>query len=465
MKKGRLDTASSPDLAPDVLTACDPNAEWAFTHIGSVHDSGGTRSAWSATALPDGGLLVWGNGYTSRGFSDAWIARLDARGQVLWDEVIGQERYFDEIAAVYLHDNEIIALGPHSYNAYATDLQWLRVSLDTGALLDHKLLQGPGNDLLLNVFPRSDGATAVLLSRQEEGERTSQIWAVGLDHGGAIRWQNTTDPEHLWVQFSAVDLGEGQGFLVAGNRARWTQDNQLAEPLQPYVLRMDDRGKVLYRHAPSGQQDLGEGWGWHFGLLALEDGGALFVSDQTAQDAPNEDAGQWSVTRLTVGMTPLWTRTLPGRIWAGQLVRGPDEGQALWVMNTYHPAPGLQLWDVSTGFEAGTPPSQRLIEGGEPGEPTWLTRAMERDGVVYALSSMVGEINGGVSSLSLLSLGDGIEGPWWDVFQGVTDVGNCGSPVAPLVLEDGRVALVVNCSLEGGGAGVVGVWMKAQPCP
>jgi hypothetical protein len=457
-----LDTASAQDVqdAPD-LARCEDGPRWRLTTLGDVWASSGSRRVLGAAPLADGGLLLWGEGFSGEGFNDAWLARLDREGQVVWDRLHGAARYFDSVQVASVEGGEVVALGGHGYNAYTNDLRWLRLSLDTGDLVaEPRLLEGPSNDLLMGGWSGVSGMEAALFS-VGSGGAADHIWLVGLDAQGGKRWEVTSEEVRLG-KVSAQRVPDG--VLVVGNRAQWTPQNTLDGPLQPYVWRVNGAGEEVGRYTPQGAEAV-DGWGWHLGMLPLAGGGALLVADQTPVNADPQEPGRWTTLTLDQGLQPTQAHVVDGRLLEAQVLPFPgdvtDDRVALLVANSYFPAPSLEVWVLS----AQAAPRLIFEDGFLGGQQAWLAKGALVDGKLALLSSHpTGAEGEEVAPLSWVLI-DVEREKWVEVVRLPDTPLGCSSPLPPLVLSDGRVALVAGCQAPGASSPATAVWIEAAPCP
>lgn len=199
----RPTAARSTDAA---TRTSDPALAW-NTFLGGKADD----TAAAAARLPEGGLVVVGTSAGSWGTpvrpfegggADAFVARLDATGHLLWSTFLGGPGQ-DVAADVAVAADGTVLVGGWSAASWGSPIRAFGggasdgfvAALDgNGALLWHTFLGGDGRDRIAAVDAGGGSPVAVGTSGKTWGSPvrafrgTTDVMAVQLDPGGALRW-------------------------------------------------------------------------------------------------------------------------------------------------------------------------------------------------------------------------------------------------------------------------------------
>lgn len=205
------------------------NIEWQNHFGGSGQDQ-----AYSATALPNGEIVVVGLTYstdfdvsTNQGAGDMWVFKLDMNGNLIWEKTYGGSN-FDGAFSVETYPNGDILVagftnsndGDVSGNNGLGDV-WV-VKLDPqGNLLWQNPLGGSNGDSGYDAVLTSDGGIAVVgITLSNDGDVSGHhgdwdFWVIKLDSAGNLLWQNALGGSGEDQPRAITESSDG-GIVVAG---------------------------------------------------------------------------------------------------------------------------------------------------------------------------------------------------------------------------------------------------------
>ncbi len=325
------------------------NEEWTQIWGGVFTDWG-----FSVRVLPDGGYLMAGKKGTHSGTrSDAYLARTDSFGNLLWERQYGDDGVDERAHAVWLtSDGGYILAGQQRVGVFPFDSYdiWL-IKTDADGILEWDRLFAHdefGNDVGLAVLETSDGGYAIA------GETQSSVWACWLlrtDALGNLLWDRTFGG----VQGRCNDARETAdgGLILAGEYYDFDIGSQ------SLLVRTDADGNPLWQRTYGvigGVQDSDVAQS----IIELPDGGFAVAGHVSYDHATGWDL---AVLRTDANGNEQWTRTFGAeaddRGWS--IVRSPrgSLGVAGWLGTPDGP-PWLQvlLMELSDGifadgFESG----------------------------------------------------------------------------------------------------------------
>lgn len=197
---------------------------------------GGSSSdvARASQQTSDGGIIVAGktqsldgNVTGNHGFSDFWLVKLDALGNLQWQKCYGGISVDECRAVSQTPDGGYIAAGltvsndgDVSGNHGGSDM-WIVKTDMTGNLQWQKCLGGTGNEEAYGVIPTSDGGyIAAGNTGSSNGDVTgnhgsTDVWIVKLDSSGNIQWQKCFGGTGAESAASVIQTADG-GYAAIG---------------------------------------------------------------------------------------------------------------------------------------------------------------------------------------------------------------------------------------------------------
>jgi len=189
----------------------------------------------------DGGYLVAGRTESPTGGGlDAWVARLTAGGQMVWQKTYAGP---DRVGIRYIQqtgDNGLLVVGAAwSSTVGGAEDVWV-AKLDAGGnVLWQRTYGGPSDDSVISALPRRDGAGVVIAGATSSfGAGGTDGWIFALDGGGEVLWQRTFGGTGEDSVQSIQPTADG-GYIVAGNSGSFGSSAS-----QVWVLKLDASGAI-----------------------------------------------------------------------------------------------------------------------------------------------------------------------------------------------------------------------------
>ncbi|MBP7713944.1 MAG: T9SS type A sorting domain-containing protein [Bacteroidota bacterium] len=211
------------------------NIQWQNT-IGGNNDDNLT----SIQQTTDGGYILGGYSYSdisgdktenSQGSDDYWVVKLNASGNIQWQNTIGGSGY-DQLYSIQQTSDGGYILGGYSEsnisgdkteNSQGFDDYWV-VKLDTTGNIQWQNTIGGGSfDYLTSIQQTSDGGyilggysnSGISGDKTENCQGNTDYWVVKLDASGNIQWQNTIGGNYSDWLYSVQQTSDG-GYILGG---------------------------------------------------------------------------------------------------------------------------------------------------------------------------------------------------------------------------------------------------------
>jgi hypothetical protein len=265
------------------------NVVWQKTYGGA-----GSNSANSVQPTADGGYIVAGqaNPYWL-GQGDLWILKLDANGNIAWQKTYGGGANGGSASSVQLTSDGgyIVAGYTVSFGAGGQDAWLLKLDAD-GNVIWQRTYGGSLSDGAMSAEPTADGGYIVAGWTASFGAGSEDVWVLKLDRDGNIIWQKTYGDTGQDVALSVQPTGDG-GYIVAGaaaNHGGW-------------VLKLDANGNVDWQKTYGGSTN---------SIQPTADGGYVVAGGIGGSAL---DIGDAWILKLDTGGNITWQRTY--RVSAG----------------------------------------------------------------------------------------------------------------------------------------------------
>lgn len=247
----------------------------------------------SIKGTQDGGFILAGTSSSnqgmdkqsdSKGLSDFWVVKLDAKGQEQWQQTIGGSGQEDLLTVIPTRDGGYLLGGSSSSGKVVPapssglsvlsstakvdltaksdpsrgNMDYWIVKLDSkGTVVWQKTYGGLYSDVLRSVEQTKDGGYILggYSNSPQSGDKTEasigigDYWVIKTDQLGAIEWQNTyggTGDNQLYV----IHQTDDEGYIVGGNTnspgSLTAKGGSVQSGSDFWLLRLDSKGEVVW---------------------------------------------------------------------------------------------------------------------------------------------------------------------------------------------------------------------------
>lgn len=330
------------------LSAQDPLVQWDQT-IGT------TSSDYlvQANRTSDGGFIL--GGYTSGGISgdkteanmggtDMWVVKLDALGNIQWQNSIGTSSSDNLVDIVQTVDGGYL-LGCTSSAGISGDKTEAAIGLSdfwiiklnaSGVIMWQNTIGGTGNDNLTDIEPVPSGG--FLLSGYSSsgisGDKTDaniglyDYWIVKINPFGTIQWQHTLGGDNNDKLLQTVKSNSGN-YVLAGQSISGISGNKTEAQIGTedyWLVEIDIDGNIIWQNTIGGP-----GYDVFESICVIENGGYLIGGTSSSNIGGDKTALSFNNIRYS-------------EIYDGYEVEETDD---MWVIKL--DSVGNVIWDKTFG--------------------------------------------------------------------------------------------------------------------
>ena len=250
------------------------NIEWGKTFDGDENDI-----AYSIIQTEDGGYAVAGStGVRVWGETNCWVIKLDAKGNMEWDNNFGGTGWDEIYSIIQTKDGSFITTGcVWSKGAGRGDVRVAKLN-KRGDLVWDKTFGGSENDEAYSIFQTNDGGYAIAGFTVLEDTGDRDIWVIKLDKEGNKVWDRTFGgTSEDWA--NSIIQNKNGNYVVAG----WTK-SMGAGKTDVWIVKLDKRGNLVWDKTFGGSEN-----DEAHSIIQTNDGGYAVVGWTKSKGAGNSD--------------------------------------------------------------------------------------------------------------------------------------------------------------------------------
>jgi len=250
------------------------NIEWDKTFDGDENDV-----AYSIAQTKDGGYIIAGStGVKLWGEANCWVIKLDAKGNMEWDNNFGGTGWDEIYSITQTKDGSFVVTGClWSKGAGRGDVCVAKLD-KRGNLIWDKTFGGSDYDEAHSIVQTEDGGYVIAGFTELEGAGDKDIWVIKLDENGNKIWDRTLGgTSEDWAN-SIIQTRDGD-YMVAG----WTR-SMGAGKTDVWIAKLNKRGNLIWDKTFGGS-DYDEA----HSIVQTEDGGYVIAGWTKSKGAGNSD--------------------------------------------------------------------------------------------------------------------------------------------------------------------------------
>lgn len=195
----------------------------------------------SSVLSKDGNYLI--TGYTlnnSKGGKDIWIAKINIKGEVIWEHTFGDINNDEGIAIIETTDGDIAVVG-HSVNSTSGYTEgWFLKLDDNGKLTSQQTYKISPYLKLYDIINYSKKEFIVCGVRKEAGDDDNRFMVMKINGKGVKLWQQELGTRYFTDEAFCLTTNKNQDIIAAG----YTTNDKKQQ--QVYLVKLDPYGKILF---------------------------------------------------------------------------------------------------------------------------------------------------------------------------------------------------------------------------
>ncbi len=211
--------------------------------INTVWDKIFAGIGWDETntilQIEDGDYVVFGFVQSkNKGREDAWIAKLDENGEIVWDKTFGGSQNDEVFSGIKTTDGGYAVCGyTESKGAGGYDA-WIVKLDENGDVLWDKAFGGIEADVANSIIQTRDGGYVLAGYTWSKGAGREDVWVIKLDENGDIVWDKTFGGSNEDVARCIIQAEDG-GYVLAGYT-----ESKGAGRYDAWVMKLDEEGNI-----------------------------------------------------------------------------------------------------------------------------------------------------------------------------------------------------------------------------
>ncbi|GAG55564.1 unnamed protein product, partial [marine sediment metagenome] len=250
------------------------NKEWEKTFDKDEHDI-----AYSIIQTKDGGYAIaGGTGKRFWGEVNCWVIKLDAKGNMEWENNFGGTGWDEIYSIIQTKDGSFIATGcVWSKSAGRGDVCVAKLN-KRGKLEWDKTFGGSENDEALSIIQTNDGGYAIAGFTVLEDTGDKDIWVIKLDKEGNKVWDKTIGgTSEDWA--NSIIQDKNGNYIVAG----WTKSIGVGKT-DVWIVKLDKIGNLIWDKTFGGSEN-----DEAHSIIQTDDGGYAVVGWTKSKGTGNSD--------------------------------------------------------------------------------------------------------------------------------------------------------------------------------
>jgi len=318
-----------------VKTNAAGQVEWNQTIGGTAADY-----AFSVRASFDGGyILAGGTESYGAGKYDMWLVKINASGQVEWNQTIGGTAADYAFPVITSSDAGYVLAGrTGSYGAGNEDM-WLVKTNAVGQVVWNQTFGGVDNDAATSVIATSDEGYILAGGTESYGTGGVDMWVVKTNATGQPEWNQTYGGLREDRASKVIATSDG-GYVIAGLTSSYGAGSR-----DMWVVKTNATGQPEWNQTYGGT-----GLDYADSVISTSDGGYVLAGRTDSYGAGSMD--MWLVKTNAVGQVE-WDQTFGGidNDAAYSVIATSDEGYVLVGRTESYGAGNEDIWLIKISFK------------------------------------------------------------------------------------------------------------------
>ncbi len=237
--------------------------EWEELYGGKSWDE-----AFSLKEAKDGGFFIAGSYAPKRKEDDLWVIRTDSRGQMIWEVKEGGNAWEGAHNILELPNGQVFIVGHAASNGLGKDDGWLLCLSAKGEVLWNKHYGGGQRDALHSLLLKNDSSVLMAGFTKSLGNGQADLWLLEIDLEGNVRWEKTIGGGAFEKARSIIRTADGNYMLAGYTHSKGLGNGDM------WVVKLSPEGEFLWERTFGG-----EGYDKGFHLTSMDNGDVVVIGN------------------------------------------------------------------------------------------------------------------------------------------------------------------------------------------
>jgi hypothetical protein len=199
----------------------------------------GWDEANSMLQTEDGSFIVFGFVQSKdKGREDGWIAKLDENGEMVWDKAFGGSQNDEIFSGIKTVDGGYVVCGYTESKGSGGYDAWIAKLDENGEIVWDKAFGGVEAEVANSIIQTRDGGYALAGYTWSKGAGREDAWMIKLDENGEMAWDKTFGGSDEDVARCIIQAEDG-GYVLAGYT-----ESKGAGRYDAWVIKLDEKGNL-----------------------------------------------------------------------------------------------------------------------------------------------------------------------------------------------------------------------------
>ena len=199
----------------------------------------GWDEANSMLQTEDGSFIVFGFVQSKdKGREDGWIAKLDENGEMVWDKAFGGSQNEEIFSGIKTVDGGYVVCGYTESKGSGGYDAWIAKLDENGEIVWDKAFGGVEAEVANSIIQTRDGGYALAGYTWSKGAGREDAWMIKLDENGEMAWDKTFGGSDEDVARCIIQAEDG-GYVLAGYT-----ESKGAGRYDAWVIKLDEKGNL-----------------------------------------------------------------------------------------------------------------------------------------------------------------------------------------------------------------------------
>ncbi|OFW52586.1 MAG: hypothetical protein A2163_09525 [Actinobacteria bacterium RBG_13_35_12] len=199
----------------------------------------GWDEANSILQAEDGSFIIFGFVQSKdKGREDGWVTKLDENGEMVWDKAFGGSQNDEIFSGIKTTDGGYAVCGFTESKGAGREDAWVAKLDENGEMVWDKAFGGIEGEVANSIIQTRDEGYVLAGYTESKGAGRYDAWVIKLDENGEMAWDKTFGGSDEDVARRIIQAEDG-GYVLAGYT-----ESKGAGRYDAWVIKLDEKGNL-----------------------------------------------------------------------------------------------------------------------------------------------------------------------------------------------------------------------------